>query len=112
MAATEASPHASRGEVTDLHLQRADTHGQGHRHDGDVARQSQIHLGLHQGLETDGGNGSEQQQHDAAHHRHRDGGEQGVELAKEGQNDGEHRGPVMVTGLKLRVIITAPVTSA
>ncbi len=85
--------HASQGEVTDLHLQRADTHGQGHGHDGDVARHTQVHLGLHQGLETDGGDGSEQQQHDTAHHRHGDGGEQGVELAEEGQNDGEHGGP-------------------
>jgi hypothetical protein len=78
----------------------------------EVAGLREVFAGLHQGVETDDGDGAEEQQHDAAHHRYRDGLQQGAHLADEGQGRmAKMAAQVMMPGLNIRVRVTAPVTS-
>ncbi|MCW9015976.1 MAG: Rne/Rng family ribonuclease, partial [Kangiellaceae bacterium] len=85
----DMSPVKNQREVESV-LKEALTRDRARVQVGKISRFGEIITGSHQGVQTDNGNGTEQQQHDPAHHRYRDGLEQGAHFADKGQGDGEN----------------------
>jgi hypothetical protein len=91
---------AAQGEFTIRKHHAADAADQDQGHNGQIAGLREVFSGLDQGVEADNGDGTEKQQHDPAHHRYRDGLEQGAHLADKGQGNGENGCPGHDAGIE------------
>ena len=76
-------------KAADRYTKPANTAYQRHGDDAKVARTTQINPPFHDRFQADSGNRAEQQHHDAAHHRHRDGLQQSAKLPDKGHQYGK-----------------------